>query len=57
MLTCDYYFCIYQEDGKCKLPSVYISSTGMCDQATPIDISEDTLKKCKENSVLAREQS
>jgi len=56
MLACDCYFCIYQENGECKLSSVYINSFGVCDQVTFIDISEEALKACKESSVLVREQ-
>jgi len=55
-ILCDHYFCIYQENGACCLSSVYINSTGMCDQATLLDITEEDLIERKKRSLLAREE-
>lgn len=44
MLTCDFAFCVYQQNGLCILASVDINSAGSCDSAIIIDLPVEELR-------------
>lgn len=57
-MNCENIFCIYCEDGKCKLENISLDIQGSCQECIYVDISEDLLKDLKKNSLekIFREQ-
>ena len=48
-MNCENNFCIYQNNGECKIKNISINSLGMCSECILPDIDEATLykEKCK----------
>ena len=48
-MNCENNFCIYQNNGECKIENISINSLGMCSECILPDIDETTLykEKCK----------
>lgn len=47
-MKCENYFCIYEENGFCRLDSVELDIQGQCKECIYLNIDENTLKKFKE---------
>lgn len=48
-MECDNVFCIYQQNGNCKLENISIDNSGMCTQCIYVEFDDEILSKKKEN--------
>ncbi len=54
-MKCENYFCIYENDGFCRLESVELDILGQCKECIYINIEKEKLKKIKEQSRIIAE--
>lgn len=47
-MKCENYFCVYQENGECRLDDIEIDILGNCDTCIYVDIPKTKFKKYKE---------
>ena len=50
-MKCDFNYCIYNEDYKCKTKEIQINLLGMCEKCIIVSISEVDLKALKEEQL------
>ena len=46
-ISCDFTFCVYQQNGVCVLSSIEIDGAGMCGSAISIDLPDEELHRYK----------
>ena len=50
-MKCENYFCIYEENGFCRLDSVELDIQGQCKEGIYLNIDEKTLKSLKDKTI------
>lgn len=51
-LSCDFDYCIYNEERGCILDSVNINSCGICESCQLVDLSPETLAELKRKALM-----
>lgn len=46
-LTCNFDFCIYNQDNMCRIGSIHINAYGMCDDCILVMIDDEDLDTMK----------
>ena len=51
LISCENIFCIYQNDGECRLENICLDDLGMCSECVYVSINKDLISKAKEESL------
>ncbi len=56
-MECQNEFCLYQENGKCKLNRIRIDEFGICSDCILVNIPEEKLTELKQKELAKLEES
>ena len=55
-VNCQCFYCGYEKDGVCGLEEIVVNAGGICQNCTMVNVSEDEIKKAKEEFLRKRKK-